>query len=192
LGAICAARRPRRDPETPRDGGGNGRLLVHFRGGWGRAGEEVGLGLLGGEAGVGEELGTGEAGDGGVFGVGEVDEAQDGGLGVVLGEDLELLGEEGGAELAVGLEFGGGEEGLGFFVGEFEVFEEIVEVGGALSEGVGDVVEGFAVAGLGWGFGRGGGCGRIDFSFCGCGRSGGWRHDIPPVSETTMNGHEKH
>jgi hypothetical protein len=113
-------------------------------------GEGVGEGSrLRGKAGVGEELGAGEAGDGGVFGVGEVDEADDGGLGVVLGEDLELLGEEGGAELAVGLELGGGEEGLGFFVGEVEVVEEVVEVGGALAEGVGDVVEGFAVAGLG-------------------------------------------
>jgi hypothetical protein len=113
-------------------------------------GEGVGEGSrLRGKAGVGEELGTGEAGDGGVLGVGEIDEAQDRGLGVVLGEDLELLREEGGAKLAVGLKVGGGEEGLGFVLGEIEVVEEIVKVGGALTEGVGDVVEGFAVAGLG-------------------------------------------
>ena len=98
------------------------------------------------EVGVGEELGGGEAGDGGVVGVGEFKEGVEGVLGVVLRGDGELLGEELGAELAVGVVFGGGEEELGFFFGEIEVFENVVELGGGVAEGVGEGVEGFGLA----------------------------------------------
>jgi hypothetical protein len=106
---------------------------------------------LGGEAGVGEELGGGEAGGGGVAGVGEFEEGED--LGVVLGEELELLGEEVGAELAMGGVGVGGEELFGFFFGEVEFGEEVVEVGGG-------VLEGFGVGTEGGGGGGSGGCGH--------------------------------
>ncbi len=96
-----------------------------------------------GEAGVGEDLGGGEAGDGGVGGgVGDFVEALEGVLGVVLGGELELLGEEGGAELAVGVVFLRGEDLFGFFLGEVEVGEDFVELGGGMADGGGEVVEG--------------------------------------------------
>ena len=80
------------------------------------------------------------------MGVGEFDEAVDGGLGVGLGGELELFGKEGGAELSVGGVFLRGEEGFGFFFGEVEVGEDVVELGGGVEEGVGEGVEGFGLA----------------------------------------------
>lgn len=100
-----------------------------------------------GEAGVGEDLGAGEAGDGGLVAGGEFDEAEHGAFGVVLGGDLELLGDESGAELAVGLVFLGGEEGVGFVLGEVEFVEHVVEFGGGVAEGVVEGVEGFGWCG---------------------------------------------
>jgi hypothetical protein len=82
-----------------------------------------------------------------VGGVGDFAEALESVLGVVLCGELELLGEEGGAELAVGVEFLGGEELFGFFFGEVEVGEDFVEVWGGVTEGGGEVVEGFFGAG---------------------------------------------
>jgi hypothetical protein len=73
-------------------------------------------------------LGGGEAGDGGAVGVGEVEEFLEGVVGVVLGDDLELLGEELGPEGAVGFELFGGEELLGFFLGKVEGLEEVFEL----------------------------------------------------------------
>ncbi|HVV74164.1 MAG TPA: hypothetical protein VHI52_22190, partial [Verrucomicrobiae bacterium] len=104
------------------------------------------------EVGEGEELGGGEAGGGGVVGAGEFEEAGDGGLGVVLGDELELLGEEGGAELAVGLVLLGEEEGFGFFFGELEGVEDVVELCG----GGGEVVEDWAEGAGAFGGGSGG------------------------------------
>lgn len=89
------------------------------------------------EVGEGEDLGGGEAGDGGAVGVGEVEEFLEGVVGVVLGDDLELLGEEPGTQGAVGVEFFGLQEGLDFLFGEVEGCEHVVELGG----GVGEIVE---------------------------------------------------
>ena len=97
---------------------------------------------FGGEVGVGEDLGGGESCDGGVVGIGEVEEFEEGVLGVVLGDELELLGEEFGSELAVGLVLFGGEDLFGLFLGEMQVGEDVVEGGGGGFQGFEEGVEG--------------------------------------------------
>ena len=97
------------------------------------------------EAGVGEDLGGGEAGGVVVFGGGDGDEAFEGVAGVVLGDELELLGEEVLAEEAVGVVVGLVEELFGFFLGKVEVVEDVIEVGGGVLEGVKEGAEGFFV-----------------------------------------------
>jgi hypothetical protein len=77
----------------------------------------------------------------------------------------------------VGFEFLGSDELFGFFLGEVEILEDFVEVGGGGGEGVEEGAKGFAFGG---GFGRpsdriaglffGGGGRRCEF--CGC-------HDYP-------------
>ena len=68
---------------------------------------------------------------------------------MVLGEELELLGEEVGAELAVGCVGVGGEELFGFFFSEVELGEEVVELGGGVLEGFGVGAEGGGGGGRG-------------------------------------------
>jgi hypothetical protein len=76
--------------------------------------------------------------------VGEFDEAVDGHVGVVLCDELEFLLEECGAELSVGLVLGAAEDGVGFFRGDVEVGEHLVELGVGLFELVGEGAEGRA------------------------------------------------
>ena len=77
-----------------------------------------------------EEVLGGEAGDDGVFAVGELGEAVEGHLDVVLGGDLELLGDELAFEGAVVLVLGRLEEVFGLVFGHLEGGEEVVESGG--------------------------------------------------------------
>jgi len=83
-----------------------------------------------------EEVLGGEAGGDGVFAVGEFGESLQAEVDVVLGLDLELLGDEGGFEVVVVFVSGGGEEVFGLVLGEVGGFQEVVEPGGL---GVGEV-----------------------------------------------------
>ena len=99
-----------------------------------------------------------EAFSDGVFAMGEFGEAVQAELDVVLGLDLELLGDEGGFEVVVVFVSGGGEEVFGLVLGEVGGFQEIVELGGL---GVGEVgVEGGEVGSRRPGCGRGVGSAR--------------------------------
>ena len=92
-----------------------------------------------------EEVLGGEAGGDGVFAVGEFGEALEAEVDVVLGLDLELLGDEGGFEVVVVFVSGGGEEVFGLVLGEVGGFQKVVELGGL---GVGEVfVEGVEIVG---------------------------------------------
>jgi len=83
-----------------------------------------------GGVGVAEEVLRGESCDDGVFAVGELGEAVEGHLDLVLGGDLELLGDELGFQGAVVLELGRLEEVFGLVFGHLQGGEEVVEFGG--------------------------------------------------------------
>ena len=88
-----------------------------------------------------EEVLGGEAGSDGVSAMGEFGEAVQAELDVVLGLDLELLGDKGCFEVVVVFVFGGGEEVFGLVLGEVGGGEEVVELGGiAVGEGLLEVL----------------------------------------------------
>ena len=84
-----------------------------------------------------EEVLGGEAGGDGIFAVGVFGESLEAEVDVVLGLDLELLGDEGCFEVVVVFVSGGGEEVFGLVLGEVGGFQKVVELGGL---GVGEVV----------------------------------------------------
>ena len=88
-----------------------------------------------------EEVLGGEAGGDGIFAVGEFGESLQAELDVVLGLDLELLGDEGCFEVVVVFVSGGGEEVFGLVLGEVGSGQEVIEFGGgAGGEGIVEVL----------------------------------------------------